>query len=121
MTAMNFDIGIWWHWLFIAGATLGSAFNACRVFFSAYDASRNPFHLPFLQFFFELAGSFAGWMSLWYLLPLVFACTGADCDFNFFWRGVLLLTVSALGIFGQIPGVLNHLADGVSRLLTPAS
>ncbi len=116
---MKFDIGIWWHWLFIAGATLGSAYNACRVFFSAFDASQNPFHLPFLQFFFELVGSFAGWMSLWYVLPLVLTCSRSDCDFDFSWRGALLLMVAALGIFGQIPNALNHLVEGVSRLVSP--
>ena len=118
---MKFDIGIWWHWLFIAGATLGSSYNACRVFFSAYDASRNPFHIPFFQFFFELAGSFAGWMSLWYLLPLAFECSGARCDFKFSWLGMMLLAVAILGIFGQVPGALNRLADGVSKLLSPSA
>jgi hypothetical protein len=118
---MKFDIGIWWHWLFIAFATLGSAYNACRVFFAAYAASRNPFFIPFFQFFYELAGSFAGWMSLWYLLPLVFRCSGADCDFKFSWLGVCLLAVAVLGIFGRIPSALNHLAEGISRLVSPSA
>ena len=93
---MKFDIGIWWHWLFIAFATLGSADNACRVFFAAYDRCRNPFHIPFFHFFYELAGSFAGWMSLWYLIPLAFHCAGAVCDFEFSWVGLLLLVLAIL-------------------------
>ena len=116
---MKFDIGIWWHWLFILVATLGSAGNACRVFFAAYEASRNPFFIPFIQFFYELAGSFAGWMSLWFLLPQAFHCSGAGCDFEFSWLGLLLLGVAVLGIFGQIPNALNRLADGISSLLSP--
>ena len=117
---MKFDIGIWWHWLFIAAATLGSAYNACRVFFAEFAALHNPFFIPFFQFFYELAGSFAGWMSLWYLLPLAFDCSGAHCDFKFSWLGLLLLAVALLGIFGRIPSALNQLADGIGRLVNPS-
>jgi hypothetical protein len=117
---MKFDIGIWWHWLFIASATLGSAANACQVFFAAYDQSRNPFHIPVVQFFFELAGSFAGWMSLWYLIPQAFDCSSVGCALKFSWLGLLLLALALLGIFGQIPNALNRLADGFTSLLSPS-
>jgi len=117
---MKFDIGIWWHWLFIGFATVGSAANACRVFFAAYDAARNPFFIPVFQFFYELAGSFAGWMSLWYLIPRALDCTGAECGLRFSWLGLLLLAVAILGIFGQIPNALNRLADGVGSALSPS-
>jgi hypothetical protein len=116
-THHEFDINIWWHWVFVGFATLGSAWNACRVFFRAYDASSSPFHIPVFRFFSELAGSFAGWMSLWYLLPLVLDCSGARCEPKFSWLGLLMLTVAVLGIMGQIPRTLNHLADGCKRLI----
>ena len=119
--AMKFDIGIWWHWLFIMSASVGSAANACRVFFAAYDHSRSPFHIPVVWFFYELAGSFAGWMSLWYLIPKALDCSGAGCDFKFSWFGLLLLPLALLGIFGQIPNALNRLADGVSNLISPSA
>lgn len=115
---MNFDINIWWHWVFVVIATLGSAWNACRVFFRAYDATSNPFHIPVFRFLSELAGSFAGWMSLWYLLPLALDCSGAHCEFTFSWLGAVLLAAAVLGILGWIPGALNHLADGSKRLFS---
>jgi hypothetical protein len=118
---MKFDIGNWWHWAFIAAATLGSAYNACRVFFSEYAASQNPLFIPFPQFFYELAGSFAGWMSLWYLLPLMFDCTGKACVFHFSWLGALLLAFAAVGISGSIPGAINRLLDGAETLFSRRS
>lgn len=115
---MKFDIGTWWHWLFIAAATLGSAWNACRVFFDAYDASHSSLFPPFFQFFYELAGSFAGWMAMWYLVPLMFTCTGADCRFEPTWRGALFMSLAALGIFGRIPDTIHYLAGGVNRMIS---
>jgi hypothetical protein len=115
---MKFDIGVWWHWAFVAAATLGSAYNACRVFFEEFDASHNPLFTPIYQFFYELAGSFAGWMSLWYLLPLVLDCAGGACEFHFSLPGTLLLAVAVVGIFGQLPGAINRLVDGFGRLFS---
>ncbi|MBI1731173.1 MAG: hypothetical protein HYR49_00195 [Gammaproteobacteria bacterium] len=115
---MKFDIGVWWHWLFIAFATLGSAYNACRVFVDEFATSHNPLFTPMFQFFYELAGSFAGWMSLWYVLPLVFDCKGGNCTFSFSWFGALLLAVAVVGIFGHIPGAINKLVDGIGRLVS---
>ena len=118
---MEFDIGTWWHWLFIAAATLGSAFNACRVFFTEYDARTNPFFIPFFHFFYELAGSFAGWMSLWYLLPLALKCSGGDCISSFAWHSVPLLAVAVIGICGWIPSTVSFLVDGIGRFTNPSA
>ena len=118
---MEFDIGTWWHWLFIAAATLGSSYNACRVFFTEYDAGHNPFLIPVFQFFYELAGSFAGWMTLWYLLPMAFKCFGGNCVSGFTWHNVPLLAVAVAGIFGWIPAIVNHLVDGIGRLTNPSA
>jgi hypothetical protein len=115
---MKFDIGVWWHWLFVAAATLGSAYNACRVFFSAYDASHSPLFPPVFRFFYELAGSFAGWMALWYLLPLTFTCSAGACTFDPTLRGLLLLVIGALGVFGRLPDAIRFLASGAGRLVS---
>lgn len=113
---MEFDIGVWWHWLFVAAATLGSACNACRVFFSAYAASHSPLFPPVFQFFYELAGSFAGWMALWYLLPLTFVCGGGTCSFDPSLRGLPLFMIGALGVCGRLPDAIHRLASGAGRL-----
>jgi hypothetical protein len=113
---MKFDISIWWHWLFILAAMSGSAYHACRVFFDAYAQSHSPLFPPFLQFFYELAGSFAGWMALWYVLPFSFTCTGANCTFTPSVRGLLIVGFAALGVFGKIPESINHLAGALGFL-----
>lgn len=115
---MKFDIGTWWHWLFIFAATLGSAWNACRMMFESYDASHSSLFPPIWQFFYELAGSFAGWMGLWYLLPVMFTCAGGDCHFQPTWTGALLLVLAAVGIFGKIPDAVHWLADSVQQLVS---
>ena len=115
---MKFDIGTWWHWLFIAAATLASVYAACRVFSEEFAASHNPIVSPLFHFFYELAGSFAGWMALWKLLPFAMSCSGPECDFDVSFIDVLLGIVAVVGIFGQIPTVIDRSFSGLSRLVS---
>jgi hypothetical protein len=114
---MDFEIGNAWHWAFIAGATGGSAWSACRVFFAEYEDSHVFSLSPVWAFWYELAGSMAGWMALWELLPLILQCTGSgDCTLTPVLPRALLLVVAVLGVFGQIPKVVDRALEALGRL-----
>ena len=114
---MEFDIGNAWHWVFIAAATSGSAWNACRVFFAAYEESRVFSLGPFYAFWYELAGSMAGWMAFWQLLPLIVECAeGGACRLAPVLPRALLFALAVLGITGQIPRFVDRLLEALGDL-----
>jgi hypothetical protein len=118
-TVMDFEIGNAWHWAFIACATGGSAWNACRVFFAEYEESHVLSLSPFGAFWYELAGSMAGWMACWELLPPILACVeDGACGFEPVLPRVLLLVVAVLGISGRIPVLLDRLLEALGELVS---
>jgi hypothetical protein len=112
---MVFDIGIWWHWAFIFAATLGSAWSGCRVFAEEYALNHHLILTPVYRFFAEIAGSFAGWMAMWKLVPRVADCSGAQCVFDVSFGDVLLFLFAVLGVFGQIPTAIERSLTALTR------
>lgn len=109
---MDFDIGNPWHWLFVFGATFGSAWHACRVFFTAYESHPLFSPGPFFDFWYELGASMGGWMGLWALWPNVMLCDAAGCRYSGSAWQALLLLLAALCIFGQLPRLIDRMLAG---------
>ena len=114
---MQFEIGNFWHWMFIAGATVTSAWNACRVFFASYEANHAFAVAPFYAFWYELAATMAGWMGLWKLAPALLECSGADCRLTGSWVQYGLACVAILAVSGFIPVIVESIVHRVGRLV----
>jgi hypothetical protein len=111
-----FDITVWWHWLFIAAATPGSSYSAGRVFFADFDHSHHPLFTSVYQFWYELACSMAGWMTLWHVLPRLLVCDGGACAFRLPPVPVLIFLAALIAVSGRLPRVINRALDAAGEI-----
>ncbi len=66
------------------------------------------------QFWFNFAGSFAGWCAVWAMNPA--ACLRSECTANLTWGSAALAVVAFAGVTGHLPAIFARLVTNLAGL-----
>ena len=103
-------------WWFVAPALGCSAFFGvfARAIFSVTASSPRPVSWVFYQFWFNFAGSIAGWCAFWMLAPDRWL-DGRPPSIT--WGWVALAAVAFAGITGHLPFAFMEVVGGVKAVM----